>query len=96
MSNIVPVLPLTLIIQTFFFLPIGGFPPIFHGFLTPLGLVQIYEEKEPTLREKRVPKRYPLGTTATNGTLISKGHSFLKQYDCFLSETKGVSLTVLF
>ncbi len=29
-----------------------------------------------TLREKRVPKRRPWGTIATNGTLFSKGHSF--------------------
>ena len=29
-----------------------------------------------TLREKRVPKRCPWGTIATNGTLFSKGHSF--------------------
>ncbi len=28
-----------------------------------------------TLREKRVPKRCPWGTIATNGTLFSKGHS---------------------
>ena len=29
-----------------------------------------------TLREKRVPKRYPWGTIASNGTPFSKGHSF--------------------
>ena len=34
---------------------------------------QIYPS---ALREKRVPKRCPWGTIASNGTLFSKGHSF--------------------
>ena len=32
------------------FPPIGGFPPIFHGFLTPLRSVQIWRESRPICR----------------------------------------------
>ena len=40
-----------------------------------LNILPPYESLH-TLREKRVPKRCPWGTIATNGTLFSQGHSF--------------------
>ena len=33
-------------------------------------------QRQATLRGKRVPKRCPWGTIASNSTLFSKGHSF--------------------
>ena len=44
---------------------------LFTALHSPKGVV-----RHPTLREKRVPKRCPWGTIATNGTIFLKGHSF--------------------